>query len=75
MKKFIIFAVSVIMCFVFSGREPDGYKAFMSIENGTRTSRSRKYDFLTEQKAMFLILGKKSRKWLSKLLPKREALI
>ena len=62
MKKLIIFAVSVIMCFVFSGCEPDSYKAFMSIESGTRTSWSQKHDFLDGTKGHVLNLGKEEQK-------------
>ena len=58
MKKLIIFAVSVIMCLVFSGCEPDSYKAFMSIESGTRTSWSQKHDFFDGTKGHVLNLGK-----------------
>ena len=61
MKKLIIFAVSVIMCFVFSGCEPDSYKAFMSIESGTRTSWSQKHDFLDGTKGHVLNLGKEEK--------------
>ena len=62
MKKLIIFAVSVIMCFVFSGCEPDSYKAFMSIESGTRTSWSQKHDFLDGTKGHVINLGKEEQK-------------
>ena len=58
MKKLIIFAVSVIVCLVFSGCGPDSYKAFMSIESGTRTSWSQKHDFLDGTKGHVLNLGK-----------------
>ena len=58
MKKLIIFAVSVIVCLVFSGCGPDSDKAFMSIESGTRTSWSQKHDFLDGTKGHVLNLGK-----------------
>ena len=62
MKKLIIFAVSVIICFVFSGCEPDSYRAFMSIESGTRTNWSQKHDFLEGTKGHVLDLGKEEQK-------------
>lgn len=62
MKNLIIFAVSVIMCFVFSGCESDSYRAFMSIESGTRTSWSQKHDFLDGTKGHVFNLGKEEQK-------------
>ena len=49
MKKILIFALCLIMCLPFFGCEADSYKAFLSIESGTKESWSQKHD-LKEQK-------------------------
>ncbi|MBQ6877907.1 MAG: hypothetical protein IJO22_05850 [Oscillospiraceae bacterium] len=58
MRKIIIFALCIMFCFGFAGCESDSYKAFMSIESGTKTSWSQKHDFLEGTKGHVLNLGK-----------------
>ena len=58
MRKIIIFMLCIMLCAGFSGCETDSYKAFMSIESGTRTSWSQKHDFLDGTKGHVLNLGK-----------------
>ena len=58
MKKIMVFILCIMLCAGFSGCETDSYKAFMSIESGTRTSWSQKHDFLDGTKGHVLNLGK-----------------
>ena len=58
MKKILIIALCVIMCLSLFGCEADSYKAFLSIESGTKESWSQKHDFLEGTKGHTLNLGK-----------------
>ena len=58
MKKILIIALCVIMCLPLFGCEADSYKAFLSIESGTKESWSQKHDFLEGTKGHTLNLGK-----------------
>ena len=62
MRKIMVFMLCIMLCAGFSGCEPDSYKAFMSIESGTRTSWSQKHDFLDGTKGHVLNLGKEEQK-------------
>ena len=61
MRKILVFMLCIMLCVCFSGCEPDSYKAFMSIESGTRTSWSQKHDFLDGTKGHVLNLGKEEK--------------
>ena len=57
MKKSVLKIISVLMAlFLLCGC--DSYRAFMSIESGTKTSWSQKHDFLEGTKSHVLNLGK-----------------
>ncbi len=62
MRKIIVFTLCIMMCVCFSGCEPDSYRAFMSIESGTRTSWKQEHDFLDGTKGHVLNLGKEEQK-------------
>ena len=62
MRKIMVFMLCIMLCAGFSGCETDSYKAFMSIESGTRTSWSQKHDFLDGTKGHVLNLGKEEQK-------------
>ena len=56
MLKKIIAALCILL--MFSGCEADSYKAFLSIESGTKTSWNQKHDYLEGTKSHVLYLGK-----------------
>lgn len=58
MKKILVFVLCIVMCLPFFGCEADSYKAFMSIESGTKTSWNQKHDYLEGTKSHFFNLGK-----------------
>lgn len=58
MKRVLFFALCIIICLSLFGCESDSYRAFMSVESGTKESWSQKHDFLEGTKGHVLNLGK-----------------